>query len=426
MAVVWGSQVSLPSQYRCRARFAPRSFTVDESPSQDRTMPNLIIACIVCVVGAVFSAFLTVTLASGSQAPSSDFAGKVMLAIFPFFLSQIPKVREVLDSQQVKRNGAEPADINSLGSYDVAPDRAILYATLVGFAAVNLATLLSGFVVGSVVAGPGSLDKSGLETLRLQLNADLLNPVALVCELPILFMVGRWVGQRCAKQGIMIVLVSAFLTLFAASLVHLFMMSGTGPGAAPGFANGIGSFLLPQVSGALIFSAVMLVGYLLGQRQRLPTYFSYLLHQVSPASRLAIVDLAYEQTLEKTSSVKIRKPRSATDETPATHAAYVLGVAGPYTGSRFPAQSELVFGRDPQRCSVIFDGSKDGISAQHCAVKFEPASCTFLLRDLGSSNGTFVNGYQVKPNAPKQLRNGDEFYLHTMDCRFAVRLGEAA
>lgn len=103
----------------------------------------------------------------------------------------------------------------------------------------------------------------------------------------------------------------------------------------------------------------------------------------------------------------------------ASGTAYVEGVAGPYAGARFTVQDDLVFGRDAQACNVVFDAAQDGISARHCALRFD-ARKGFELRDLGSTNGTFVDGQRLDPHMPRHLRDGQQFQLFERSCRFAV------
>jgi hypothetical protein len=50
-----------------------------------------------------------------------------------------------------------------------------------------------------------------------------------------------------------------------------------------------------------------------------------------------------------------------------------------------------------------------GVSRQHAAI--ERSEDTILLVDLGSSNGTMLNGQKLLPNQPRVLRDGDEIRL---------------
>ncbi len=79
----------------------------------------------------------------------------------------------------------------------------------------------------------------------------------------------------------------------------------------------------------------------------------------------------------------------------------LLGLAGPLRDSIFalPA-SEVPVGRDPVNLLAIPDPS---LSRRHCVIL--PAESGFLIRDLDSRNGTYVNGVAVKEGA---LQHGDQ------------------
>ena len=64
-----------------------------------------------------------------------------------------------------------------------------------------------------------------------------------------------------------------------------------------------------------------------------------------------------------------------------------------------PARSWLV-GRSPD-CDLVAGG--DGASARHC--RLTATAGGFVLEDLGSTNGTFVNGRRA--TGPTAVRPGD-------------------
>jgi pSer/pThr/pTyr-binding forkhead associated (FHA) protein len=74
-------------------------------------------------------------------------------------------------------------------------------------------------------------------------------------------------------------------------------------------------------------------------------------------------------------------------------------VAGSRRGQRqeFPADRRVQFGRHPD-CEVSFDPHKDiDASSRHAEIRGLDAA--WVLVDLGSSNGTFVDGHRVTESA---------------------------
>jgi hypothetical protein len=77
--------------------------------------------------------------------------------------------------------------------------------------------------------------------------------------------------------------------------------------------------------------------------------------------------------------------------------------SGPDAGKIYQVgPAPLVAGRQPGSDIVLNDGQA---SRRH--VQFELSNNTLLARDLGSSNGTLVNGQRLLPNQPRPLAPGD-------------------
>ncbi|UJA19036.1 FHA domain-containing protein [Thermoleophilia bacterium SCSIO 60948] len=74
---------------------------------------------------------------------------------------------------------------------------------------------------------------------------------------------------------------------------------------------------------------------------------------------------------------------------------------GPHAGEEHLIDGDLVLGREASSVDVLIDDK--GVSRRHASVMVEGA--TAVLRDLDSSNGTYVNGEMV--DAPRRLRSGD-------------------
>lgn len=92
--------------------------------------------------------------------------------------------------------------------------------------------------------------------------------------------------------------------------------------------------------------------------------------------------------------------------------------SGASAGACFPVSREAEIGRSAQAAIPLKDAS---VSRRHAALVPGPDGA-WSLRDLGSQNGSRVNGKFVEGSVP--LRDGDILRLGTVECAF--RLGEAA
>src|SRR5690242_6846815 len=70
--------------------------------------------------------------------------------------------------------------------------------------------------------------------------------------------------------------------------------------------------------------------------------------------------------------------------------------------------TELSIGRDPS-CNIVFDSARDDyVSRRHTAIRIESGE-RFMLVDLGSRNGTRLNGEAI--SAATELSPGDTIEL---------------
>ena len=83
-----------------------------------------------------------------------------------------------------------------------------------------------------------------------------------------------------------------------------------------------------------------------------------------------------------------------------------------------PTADRSRLGRDPE-LELPTDPDDDIVSAVHAAVRRE-ADGAWWLEDLGSTNGTWLNGRRLA--APERLRTGDRFTLGQRGPAFAVRI----
>jgi hypothetical protein len=110
---------------------------------------------------------------------------------------------------------------------------------------------------------------------------------------------------------------------------------------------------------------------------------------------------------------------SATGNRPA-----LCGVAGQYAGKSFSLDAgPSVLGRDQRAANLIFAPEAGSISKRHCMVSWDAARRTFVIQDLGSTNGTYLaTGEKLTPGVSRDLAAGGRFYIGDLRNQFEVRM----
>lgn len=62
---------------------------------------------------------------------------------------------------------------------------------------------------------------------------------------------------------------------------------------------------------------------------------------------------------------------------------------------------------------------KDGVSRRHC--KIHRRGSIYLVEDVGSSNGTFLNGLRLSPYLLYELKDGDELQLGNVKLKVVIQ-----
>lgn len=101
----------------------------------------------------------------------------------------------------------------------------------------------------------------------------------------------------------------------------------------------------------------------------------------------------------------------------ATAAFTVECVAGPMAGRSFPLHGRLTIGR-AGTCDISLPNASS-VSSNHCVIQVSGGQVT--VTDLGSTNGTYINGQRLSPNQQVPVFGGTVIYLGNQSCGFAIR-----
>ena len=94
----------------------------------------------------------------------------------------------------------------------------------------------------------------------------------------------------------------------------------------------------------------------------------------------------------------------------------LVSIHGAQLGKRWTLDAGgVVIGRDPSQANLALPDP--AISARHCALELDAASGGFTVTDLGSRNGTYVDGEKV---GQRRLRDGDRLFVGETVLKFTL------
>lgn len=92
---------------------------------------------------------------------------------------------------------------------------------------------------------------------------------------------------------------------------------------------------------------------------------------------------------------------------------------------KLPEASQVIIGRIDSMSSFTPDidltpygAFENGVGRRHLQLSVQGGQ--IIAEDLGSKNGSFINGKKLSPHSPYQLRNGDELCLGTLVMRLQL------
>ncbi len=93
--------------------------------------------------------------------------------------------------------------------------------------------------------------------------------------------------------------------------------------------------------------------------------------------------------------------------------AMICSLSTQHNGMSYPiGTTPILIGRDVANCTIAYREGTPGVSGRHCSVSWNPDTEEFLITDLRSTYGTFLqNGQKLEPNVPYRCRAGESFYV---------------
>ena len=90
----------------------------------------------------------------------------------------------------------------------------------------------------------------------------------------------------------------------------------------------------------------------------------------------------------------------------------VRSMAEQHGGKKVAISGDAILIGRSQDCKIVFKDGTPGVSSRHCALTWDAEKRNFILKDMGSTYGTFLeSGMKLEPNKVYRLKPGESFYL---------------
>lgn len=181
--------------------------------------------------------------------------------------------------------------------------------TLEGFAMPwYLLTIYGALMIVGITQGAGGIGailahayaKPGMPSSKMAFDAAFpLETVMAIAAFPFTvvgcFFVGRWIGVRSRTHGFLSVCVTTALGLGLAHLLDFALLSDNDIQGSYSTGKSLALFLWLTAGGTVLLTPIGLIGLWRGRKKRLTKYAAYLFSLLPVDSKVAFVDLAYEE-----------------------------------------------------------------------------------------------------------------------------------
>lgn len=170
----------------------------------------------------------------------------------------------------------------TLKSYALPNLVLFVYASLI---AIGASQVIGGVGIAVAMAAVSVAD------MALPVAGLLLAPI----QLAIAFVIGRWIGVRSRRRGVLIVLAVFFLSITFEHVLRLKMFDDAEFAAAFGVERSPWLVIGQWGGGVLLWWSIALLGFWRGRRRRLIQYADYLLRKLPPDTRDTVLLLLRDE-----------------------------------------------------------------------------------------------------------------------------------
>jgi hypothetical protein len=240
-------------------------------------MPSLVIAFALAVAGVILS-----SLALTAVGLPKDISASISSVI----MGGIPYIHKLIEARS-KAKAQKSVSLLTFEGFGISAPLLTVYTSVLMFAAMQV-----GSGIGALAASFALLE-SGAENIRISLNAVLVT--VFLITFPAVFFIGRWVGIRSKSHSILTILFSVFIARGVSSIIDYTTVSAQSFIEMYGVGKSVGQFTGQLIWGILVLSILSLIGYKIGSKRRLSSYFAYLLNTIKPEDREPLISLAYDE-----------------------------------------------------------------------------------------------------------------------------------
>jgi hypothetical protein len=241
---------------------------------------------ITCVIAAVLFAIALAVLLPFVE---HSEAMKAAAALGGVPILTFPKIAEFLEQERSRKNlvAGKRTPVYDFRGFQIAWPLMVLYGVLLLAAIDAISSVVGGFLAAGVMI---SQDRQEDAITAMYVGVVMATPPIIVGA----YLVGRWIGTRCSRRGVIVVLLVVLAyTVLQFVLEQSYLLIASDDDDVARFTRE--TLVVRLVAGACLSVLVLLIGYWRGRKARLSKYLYYLLGVLPAETRDTVVELAFDE-----------------------------------------------------------------------------------------------------------------------------------